>query len=367
MCIKGKRSFRACHDFEMNAILEQFTEAIQQAVARRRPVRIRGSGSKDFYGGMPKGEVLDTTAYRGIVDYAPEELVLTARAGTPLKEIEAALAERGQMLPFEPPHFGPHATLGGCVATGLSGPRRASLGAVRDFVLGVQILDGQGEPLRFGGQVMKNVAGYDVSRLMAGSLGTLGLILEVSLKVLPKPKSEATLQFELNETQALEKMNRWAGEPLPISATCYHDHVLTIRLSGAQSAVRAAHAKLGGQMMLAGEDFWCGIREQTSHFFRDGMPLWRLSVPSTAAVPVPGKQLIEWGGALRWVFTEGEPGAVRAAVEKVRGQATLFRSAKKPAAVFHPLPQPLLEVHKRMKRAFDPQGIFNPGRMYADF
>ncbi len=351
----------------MNNLREQFSEAIKQASERRRPVRIRGSGSKDFYGGVPKGEVLDTTRYTGIVDYAPEELVLTARAGTPLKEIEAALAERGQMLPFEPPHFGPHATLGGCVATGLSGPRRASLGAVRDFVLGVQILDGQGEPLRFGGQVMKNVAGYDVSRLMAGSLGTLGLILEVSLKVLPKPKSEATLQFELNETQALEKMNRWAGEPLPISATCYHDHVLTIRLSGAQSAVRAAHAKLGGQMMLAGEDFWCGIREQTSHFFRDGMSLWRLSVPSTAAVLVPGKQLIEWGGALRWVFTEGEPGAVRAVVEKAGGQATLFRSAKKPAAVFHPLPKPLLEVHQRMKRAFDPQGIFNPGRMYADF
>ena len=367
MCITDKPSFPACRGFEMNPILDQFTEVIRQAIARRRPLRIRGSGSKDFYGGMPKGDVLDTTAYRGIVDYAPEELVITARAGTLLHEIEAVLAEQGQMLPFEPPHFGPRATLGGCVATGLSGPRRASSGAVRDFVLGVKILDGKGDLLRFGGQVMKNVAGYDVSRVMAGSLGTLGLILEVSLKVLPKPKTEATLQFEMDETQALEKMNRWAGEPLPISATCYHDHVLTLRLSGAQSAVQAAQVKLGGQMMIAGEDFWRGIREQTSTFFRERAPLWRLSVPSTAAVPPPGKQLIEWGGALRWVFSESEPGAIRVVAEQTHGQATLFRSTKKPAAVFHPLPKPLLAVHQRMKRAFDPHGIFNIGRMYSDF
>ena len=351
----------------MNTTLDQFTEVIHQAIARRRPLRIRGSGSKDFYGGAPKGEVLDTTSYRGIVDYAPEELVITARAGTLLHEIEAVLAEQGQMLPFEPPHFGPRATLGGCVAAGLSGPRRASSGAVRDFVLGVQILDGNGDVLRFGGQVMKNVAGYDVSRLMAGSLGTLGLILEVSLKILPKPKTEATLQFEMDETQALEKMNRWAGEPLPISATCYHDHVLTLRLSGAQSAVQAAQIKLGGQMMIAGEDFWRGIREQTSTFFRDSVPLWRLSVPSATRARLPGKQLIEWGGAVRWVFTEGEPNAIRAAAEKMQGQATLFRSAKKPLSVFHPLPSPLLAVHKRMKCAFDPHGIFNLGRMYSDF
>ncbi len=367
MCIKGKPSFPVCRGFEMNTTLDQFTEVIHQAIARRRPLRIRGSGSKDFYGGLSKGEVLDTTAYRGIVDYAPEELVITARAGTLLHEIEAVLAEQGQMLPFEPPYFGPRATLGGCVAAGLSGPRRVSSGAVRDFVLGVQILDGQGDLLRFGGQVMKNVAGYDVSRVMAGSLGTLGLILEVSLKVLPRPKTEATLQFELDEMQALEKMNRWAGAPLPISASCYHDHVLTVRLSGAQSAVHAAQIKLGGQMMIAGEDFWRGIREQTSTFFRERAPLWRLSVPSTAAVTVPGKQLIEWGGALRWVFTEGDPGAIRAAAEKMQGQATLFRSAKKSSGVFHPLPKPLLAVHQRMKRAFDPHGIFNIGRMYSDF
>lgn len=348
-------------------ILDQFTEAVRQAIARRRPMRIRGSGSKDFYGGVTQGEVLDTTAYQGIIDYAPEELVITARAGTPLAEIEAALAVHGQMLPFEPPHFGPRATLGGCVAAGLSGPRRANSGAVRDFVLGMQILDGNADRLRFGGQVMKNVAGYDVSRLMAGSLGTLGLILEVSLKVLPRPKAEATLQFECDEARALELMNRWAGEALPISATCYHDHVLTLRLSGATTAVQAAQAKLGGQGLAAGEEFWRGIREQTANFFRSDAPLWRLSLPSTAILDLPGKQLIEWGGALRWVFSEAEPNAVRAAAQQVQGQATMFRGTNKPASVFHPLPKPLMAIHRRIKRAFDPHGIFNAGRMYSDF
>lgn len=351
----------------VDTILDQFAEAIRQAIARRRPIRIRGSGSKDFYGGAAQGEVLDTTAYRGIIDYAPEELVITARAGTLLAEIEAALAAQGQMLPFEPPHFGPRATLGGCVAAGLSGPRRASLGAVRDFVLGVHMMDGKADALRFGGQVMKNVAGYDVSRVMAGSLGTLGLIMEVSLKVLPRPKAEATVQFECNEVQALDKMNRWAGEPLPISATCYHDQVLTLRLSGAETAVQAAQKKLGGQVLAAGEEFWRGIREQSANFFRSNAPLWRLSLPSTAALDLSGKQLSEWGGALRWMFTEAEASAVRAAAEQAHGQATLFRGATKPKSVFHPLPKPLMAVHRRMKHAFDPHGIFNLGRMYSDF
>ncbi len=351
----------------MQTLLDQFSETIRLAGTRRRPLRIRGSGSKDFYGGPSQGDVLEVSGYRGIVDYAPEELVITARAGTLLHEIEAVLADQGQMLPFEPPHFGQHATLGGCVAAGLSGPRRASSGAVRDFVLGVRMMNGQGEQLQFGGQVMKNVAGYDVSRLMAGSLGTLGLLLEVSLKVLPKPKAEATLQFELNEYQALEAMNRWAGQPYPISATCYHDHVLTIRLSGAQSAIQATHAKLGGQLMVAGDEFWHSIREQTSRFFREENSLWRVSLPSTANLQLPGKQLVEWGGALRWVVTDAEVAKVRAVAAEAGGQATLFRGATKPKTVFHPLPKPLLQVHQRMKRAFDPHGVFNIGRMYPDF
>ncbi len=350
----------------MEHLREQFSEAIKQAAVRRRPVRIRGSGSKDFYGRPPQGEVLDTTAYRGIVAYAPEELVVTARAGTPLAELEATLAQRGQMLAFEPPGFGPRATVGGCVASGLSGPRRAYLGALRDFVLGVTLMDGRGDVLRFGGQVMKNVAGYDVSRLMAGSLGTLGLLLEVSFKVLPQPRRELTLQLEMDEVQAIETMNRWAGQPLPLSATCYHDQVLTVRLSGAERAVEAAARTIGGQPLAAGEEFWRGIREHSAAFFRDGLPLWRVSVPATAVLDLPGKRLIEWGGALRWVFTDADPATVRAAVEQAKGQATLFRAAHKPQQVFHPLPPALLALHQRMKRAFDPAGIFNPGRLYAE-
>jgi glycolate oxidase FAD binding subunit len=351
----------------MDNLREQFSEAIKQAAERRRPVRIRGSGSKDFYGGVPKGEVLDTTRYAGIVDYAPEELVITARAGTPLADVEAALGEKNQMLPFEPPHFGPRATLGGCVATGLSGPRRAYAGAVRDFVLGTKIMDGRGDELKFGGQVMKNVAGYDVSRLMTGSMGTLGLIMEVSLKVLPRPAQEVTVQFEMDQKHAIAAMNRWAGEPLPVSASCFHDHVLSLRLSGAASAVKAAQAKLGGQALAAGDDFWRGIKEQSANFFRDAASLWRISIPSTRTLDVPGKQLIEWGGALHWVFTEADAPIVRAAAEEAGGHATLFRSAKKDGQVFHRLPKPLLELHKRVKRSFDPHGIFNPGRLYSDF
>lgn len=351
----------------MNAVVEQFGELILHAIERRKPLRIRGSGAKDFYGGVTRGAVLDVSAYRGIVDYAPEELVITACAGTPLSEIENVLAERGQMLAFEPPHFGPRATLGGCIAAGLSGPRRASLGAVRDFMLGVEMLNGRGERLRFGGQVMKNVAGYDVSRLMAGSLGTLGLILQASLKVLPRPASEATLQFEVDEAQALSMMRAWAITPLPVSATCYHDQVLTLRLSGAQSAVQAARQRLGGQMLVASEEFWRSIREQTSHFFREHQALWRIALPPNAHLSLAGKQLIEWSGALRWIYTQQPAATVRARVAEAGGHATLFRSIEKTGAVFHPLPAPLLALHQRMKLAFDPHGIFNPGRMYPEF
>lgn len=350
----------------MSAVIEQFSEQILHAIERRKPLRLRGSGSKDFYGGHTRGDAVEVGAYRGIIDYAPEELVITACAGTTLAEIENVLSEQGQMLAFEPPHFGPRATLGGCIATGLSGPRRASMGAVRDFVLGVEILNGRCERLRFGGQVMKNVAGYDVARLMAGSLGTLGLILEASLKVLPRPAAEASLQFEMDEAQALSAMRSWAAAPLPISATCYHDQVLTLRLSGAQSAVQAARKQLGGQLLVAGEEFWRSIREQTSHFFRENQALWRISLPATAAFNLPGKQLMEWNGSLRWLYSGEAPAYLRASVERAGGHATLFRGADK-TAVFHPLPVALLALHKRLKLAFDPHGIFNPGRMYAGF
>ena len=310
----------------------------------------------------------------GIVAYEPTELVITARCGTPLAELEAALAQYHQMLAFEPPHFGAEATLGGCIAAGLSGPRRASAGSLRDFVLGVRILDGRGRDLSFGGQVMKNVAGYDLSRLIAGSLGTLGLILEASLKVLPRPAAELTLKLEMPEERAIETLNRWAGQPLPISASAWQDGDLALRLSGAASAVRAAAEKLGGEPVDEAQAarFWSAIREHSDPFFDGDAPLWRLSVPSHAPrIQLPGAQviaqLIEWGGALRWFRTHADAATVRAAASRAGGHATLFRGGDRSAGVFAPLSPELARLHRELKAVFDPAGIFNPGRLYPDF
>jgi glycolate oxidase FAD binding subunit len=333
-------------------LIESFQQRIREAAARRTPLRLRGGGTKDFYGNPPRGELLDTRGYAGVVDYEPTELVITARCGTSLKSIEKLLEENGQCLAFEPPHFGDGATLGGCVAAGLSGPRRASAGALRDFVLGVKLLDGRGELLGFGGQVMKNVAGYDVSRLVAGSLGMLGLIAEVSLKLAPRPQAETTLRLETPQARALELMNRWAGQPLPVSATAWHDGELYVRLSGSEAGVRAAAAKIGGAEAPAP---WSAIREQTHAFFSGPEPLWRLSVPSTSA-ELDGRQLIEWNGGLRWLKAAQQPHA----------RAMLFRGGDKSGGCFAPLEPVLARVHRELKSAFDPAGIFNPGRMYAE-
>ncbi len=354
----------------MQNIIDQFANTIRAAAGCKAPLRICGGGSKEFYGNRIVGQsidMLDVTAYSGIVDYEPTELVVTARTGTRLADLEAELHKHRQMLAFEPPHFGAAATLGGCVATGLSGPRRASVGAVRDFVLGVRMLDGRGDDLHFGGQVMKNVAGYDISRLMTGSMGTLGLLLEVSLKVLPLPPMEMTLSLQMKEAEAIEKMNLWAGKPLPISATYFCNDALTLRLSGAEAAVRAAHAKLGGEEMAEGAAFWQSVREQTHTFFQPGKSLWRLSIKSTAPpLSLPGQQLIEWGGALRWLISDAEVGAetVRVAAKTASGHATLFRSGKSSAAAFHPLAPEMMNIHRCLKEKFDPMGILNPGRMY---
>jgi glycolate oxidase FAD binding subunit len=348
----------------MHNAVQQLSEAIRAAAESLRPLCIRGGGSKDFYGNEPRGEPLDVTGYCGIVSYEPTELVITARAGTPLAEIEAALREKGQMLAFEPPHFGTAATLGGCIAAGLSGPRRPYAGAARDFVLGVRILDGQGNDLRFGGQVMKNVAGYDVSRLMAGSLGTLGLLLEVSLKVLPVPAAETTLLMKCGEAEAINRMNTWAGKPLPLSATLYRKDELFVRLSGSRAAVDAAAKQIGGGE-TDGNALWPAIREQTDAFFAGDAPLWRLSVkPTTPPLALTGSQLIEWGGALRWFRTDMPPQAIRDAAAQAGGHATLFRGGDKAAGVFHPLPPALMKLHRNLKQAMDPAGIFNPGRLY---
>jgi glycolate oxidase FAD binding subunit len=342
-----------------------FAERIRAASAAGSPLRLRGGGSKDWYGQSLHGEVLDTRAYAGVIAYEPTELVMTARCGTPLAEIEALLAQHHQMLAFEPPRF-KDSTIGGVVASALSGPRRASAGAVRDFVLGAVLMDGRGEMLRFGGQVMKNVAGYDVSRLLAGSLGTLGLILEVSLKVLPAPLREASLRFEMSEIDALARLNEWAGQPLPISASCWHRGVLSLRLSGAQAAVAAAQRKLGGE--TADDALWASLRDQAHPHFSDG-GLWRLSLPSHAsAIILRGEQLIEWGGAQRWLKVDeaAQADSIRRSVAAAGGHAALYRGGDKSVGVFHPLAPAVARIHQRLKHAFDPAGIFNPGRMYAN-
>jgi len=351
----------------MQAVLDAMAERVRAAAEGAQALCPRGGGSKDFYGNEPAGEPLDTRAYAGIVSYEPSELVVTARCGTPLAELERALASNGQMLPFEPPHFGVDATLGGCVAAGLSGPRRASAGGVRDFVLGTRLLDGRGRVLAFGGEVMKNVAGYDVSRLLTGSLGTLGVILEVSLKVLPRPPAEATLRLEAPQDRALEWMNQWAAKPLPISATCYLKGELHVRLSGAESAVRAARDKLGGEVVAHAEEFWTGVREHAYPYFAPETPLWRLSLPSTAApLRLPGEALIEWGGALRWLSGAGDARAIREAAQRAGGHATLFRARDKSPGAFAPLTPVQLKLHRELKAVFDPARIFSPGRMYPE-
>ena len=353
----------------MDPVLAKLSETVRAAGGARRALRLRGGGTKDFYGQALEGEVLDTRGYGGIVAYEPSELVITARCGARLGEIESAMNEHRQMLAFEPPHFGEGATLGGMIAAGLSGPRRQAAGALRDFVLGVKIMDGRGEVLAFGGQVMKNVAGYDVSRLMAGSLGTLGIILEVSLKALPRPAAEATLRLELPEDKAIETLNKWGGKPLPISASAWTGGELGVRLSGAAAAVAAAQEKIGGEPVEPeqGERFWAGIREQTDPFFRDGAPLWRISVPSTTPpLKLPGEPLIEWGGALRWLCSRADARNVRDAAKRAGGHATLFRGSDKSVGVFQPLAPALMKIHKELKREFDPQGIFNRGRMYPE-
>lgn len=388
----------------MDSTLRQLTDRIQAATADRTPLRIRGGGSKDFYGESLQGELLDMTALTGITSYEPSELVVTTRAGTPLVELEATLAAQGQCLAFEPPHF--HAplreapdqppqavtgaTVGGMVAAGLSGPARASVGSVRDFVLGATLLNGQGETLTFGGQVIKNVAGYDVSRLMVGALGTLGVLTELSLKVLPVAPAEATLVFELDQARALAQLQRWGGQPLPLNASCWvHDttapgqpELLFVRLRGAVAAVESACRKMthdvpGTRMdnAVAGPD-WQACRDLRLPFFADPAPelcLWRLSLPQTApALDLPYAQLIEWHGGQRWLWAPLSAQAdLRRVTAAAGGNATIFIASNtdntRARARFTPLTPVLQQIHQRLKAEFDPAGIFNRGRLYPEF
>jgi len=355
------------------AAIQALADKVRHAAEKRNPLRIRGGGSKDFYGQRLYGEVLDMRLFTGIVEYEPSELVITALAGTRLRDLATLLAEHDQYLPFDPPCFTSSATVGGMVAAGLSGPARASVGAVRDFVLGVQIINGRGQWLNFGGQVMKNVAGYDVSRLMAGALGTLGVLVQVSLKVLPIPPADATLLFDLPETSARQQVNRWCGLPLPLHASCWNAGVLAVRLRGARAAIEAARRQMGGEVMEPNpaERRWQMLRDQVLPFFQReaGQALWRISVPDTAPPLNLGSTLVEWHGAQRWIKLPSEAAPqVREAAERVGGHATLFRGggAGEDGAipVFTPLTPPLARIHAALKNQFDPVGILNPGRLY---
>ncbi len=356
--------------------LQPLIDRVRAAHAAGAQLEIRGGGTKHFYGETPRGEPFDVTGLAGISSYEPSELVVTARCGTRLAELEAALAEHGQCLAFEPPQFGPAATVGGMVAAGLAGPPRAAVGSVRDYVLGTTLLNGRGEVLSFGGQVMKNVAGYDVSRLLAGSMGVLGVVLEVSLKVLPVAPATATLRFQLDQAAALEQLNAWAGQALPLNASAWWEDTLIVRLRGALAAVESAIARLGGDL-IEGEHavpFWGGLREHTDEFFigarqaveaGSAVRLWRLSLPPTAPpLALSGEQLVEWGGAQRWVCTAAPAAQVRDAATHAGGHATLFNARDKSPGVFAPLKSPLDRIHRELKKAFDPTGIFNPDRLY---
>ena len=368
--------------------IAELTDRIKAAAAARTPLRLRGGGTKDFYAQSLQGDILDLRTLAGVTSYEPSELVVTAGAGTPLAELEALLATQGQCLPFEPPHYSPGGTVGGMVAAGLSGPARASAGAVRDFMLGVRFINGQGEHLTFGGQVMKNVAGYDVSRLMAGSMGTLGVITEVSLKVLPVAPAEATLRFDCSQAQALQWLHAWGGQPLPLNASCWlHEEgsdigTLYLRLRGAVAAVQAACHTLGKQAGATLEEpdqvaaDWMDCRNQQLPWFRarkSTQDLWRLSVPQTAPVlDLPESPLIEWHGGQRWVRADAKHAdQLRQAARETGGHATLFIAAYAhdtgAVARFDALKPPLDRIHRQLKAQFDPAGIFNPNRISQDF
>ena len=363
----------------LHPVLQSLQAQVRDAAARGQALCIRGAGTKDFLGGPLVGEPLDVRALRGISSYEPTELVVTVRAGTPLAELEAALAAQGQCLAFEPPRLGDLAlgggTVGGMVAAGLSGPSRAAVGGVRDYVLGATLLNGRAEVLSFGGQVMKNVAGYDVSRVLAGSMGVLGVLCEVSLKVLPLAPATATLRFDLDQTAALRRVNEWSGQPLPINASAWWDGALVLRLRGAQAAVASATRRLGGEPVPEpmASAFWDGLRDQRDEFFglaaqavAQGATLWRCSVAATAPrleLPPEDAQLIEWGGALRWVVSRLPAEQVHALAADARGHAQAWRGAAEGAARVAPLPEASLRIHRALKRAFDPAGVFNRDRL----
>lgn len=354
-------------DLNGNDLKDELIGAVESAFQASENLHIQGSGSKSFYGNPVTGSTLDISGHTGITSYEPSELVITARAGTQLSEITSVLAESQQILGFEPPLFGENATLGGTIACGLSGSRRPFAGSARDFVLGINCINGKGEYLTFGGQVIKNVAGYDVSRLMVGALGVLGVICEVSLKVLPQPQVEMTRVLELNEAAAHAEMVRLARLPLPLSGMSFYGGLLRVRLSGTENGIRAAESEIGGEVDHEGEAYWFNLKEHQLNFFKRNQSLWRLSVAATAPVnKMDGDCLLDWGGALRWIYTDNTPDSIFAFARRLGGHATLFKvDTDWPQGRFSELEEPAKSIHSRIKSAFDPKDILNSGALYT--
>ena len=356
-------------------ITEALVERVRAAMSSSTPLRIIGGDTKRFYGRQVAGDTLALAGHHGVLRYDPAELVLTARGGTLLADIEALLARHGQQLPFEPPSCGPLATLGGTVAAGLAGPARIARGPVRDYVLGARLLTGDGRVLKFGGEVMKNVAGYDVSRLLAGSLGILGVLLEVSLKVLPVARGTRTITRRIDAQDAIGLLGAAVQRGIPITGSFWNADILHVRLEGSPSGLDEVTSSVAGELMdaQAAAALWHSVREQTHPYFASSRPLWRLSLPATtagAALSRTDRAAFEWNGAQAWLS-----GVDRQTIDLITrtagGHATLFRRGDADDGttgdVFAPLPAPMRDLHRAVKRVFDPAGILNPGRMYADF
>jgi len=338
---------------------EHLTDQVVRACNSKTPLAIRAGNSKSFYGLDVEGEPLLLDGHQGILSYEASELVITARSGTRLTDIEAALDQHGQQLAFEPPLHSDQATIGGAIACGLSGPARAFKGAARDFVLGAKIINGKGELMQFGGQVMKNVAGYDVSRLMVGAQGTLGVLMELSLKVLPKAEAETTLAFEIDADTGHKWLRDWLHDGHPVTASCHYQGTLCVRLNSTENSILQAHKTMGGE--IAPDDLWPQLRHQTHPCFQQDN-LWRLSLPPSTAIHDEEKQLIEWGGALRWKVSNND---LFEKAARLNGHATRYSMASNSAdEVFQPLQPAMLAVQKRIKHAFDPDNILNPNRLY---
>lgn len=350
----------------MSDISQPLAQQVIDAAESKTPLSIIGSGSKAFLGNPVNATPLDVTSHTGVVNYEPTELVITARAGTPLAEIEQLLADNQQMLSPEMPDFNGKSTIGGCVAAGLGGPRRPWGGAPRDVLLGTRLLDGQGQIMSFGGQVMKNVAGYDVSRLQAGALGTLGVLLDVSLKVLPAHTASTTLVFELSREQALTKMRELARKPAPISGACHLDGQMYLRLEGNQANVDDWTTRLGGEDKQLHQTFWQNLRNHKLDYFQSQRTLWRLSLPpATPQLPCEQHALLDWAGGQRWVYSSESAEHIREQVARHKGHAEVFRRGDDCTAPWQSLAPPLQTLHVRLKQKFDPHNILNPGRLLS--